>query len=388
MFFMKRGEVIKIFLDKGLQISSDGLETFINTPEKLDLFFSKTIDYPPTITLDFINKAVGEQPPFQLIKTSIVKEKTTVNDFIDFFNKRQAFLSGVISKRLDLINPVSINRISEKIKKFSIIGMIKEKNVEARTIFIEDKTGGIEVVLEKDDINQLVEDEVVGVLCERENSSISGKKLIFPDVPLQREINKTKEDNYVFLVSDLHMESELFNKQSYKKFIDWLENQKSKTNIFILGDISSSKEDVDNFLSDIPKRHDAYIIKGEIDKEIDGNILPNPAFIQIGNVKLLMFHNQNIKEYMDVWNTPEQTMTNLIKKRHLDPTFSRNSEIYDNDPYLLDITPDIVVAAHTHIPSSANYKGTTLVTTGSFVTQPIFWLMNLRTRETFKIDFS
>ena len=56
---------------------------------------------------------------------------------------------------------------------------------------------------------------------------------------------------------------------------------------------------------------------------------------------------------------------------------------------------DLILVA----PSTANTIGkvasgiddtpvTTILTTGSFVSQPIFWLINLRTREIFKKDFS
>lgn len=236
-------------------------------------------------------------------------------------------------------------------------------------------------------LNQLVEDETVGVVC-RKDDIIYGEKLIFPDIPLQREINKTNEEKYIFLISDIHMDSEQFRQESYEKLIDWLEKQQHKLTIFVVGDISSKKEDIAKFLSDLPSTHEMHIIKGDIDGDIDRDTLPNPTFVQIENVKLFLFHDKSLNEYMNLWGAPEQTLINLIKKRHLNPTFSLNSKIYDNDPYLLDVIPDIIVAAHGHIPSVTNYKGITAVSTGSFVSQPIFWLMDLRTRETFKIDFS
>ena len=48
----------------------------------------------------------------------------------------------------------------------------------------------------------------------------------------------------------------------------------------------------------------------------------------------------------------------------------------------------IIVCGHFHTPTQSNYKGTTILSTGSFVTQPVFWLVNLKTREVFKIDFT
>jgi len=389
MFRMERTEIIKKFLTKGVQITGSALEFFASNPEKADTFLLEQPHYPSTITLEFINEALkaSKTSAVQNIKPYKEREKASVSDIVDFFNKRYEFFGNLLSKRLDLINLISINRVSEKVKKFSIIGMVKEKNTRNKTTVVEDKTGEIELALSEPLLNQLVEDETVGIVC-RKDDIIYGEKLVFPDIPLQREINKTNEENYIFLISDIHMDSEQFQQKSYEKLIDWLEKQQNKLNIFVVGDISSKKEDIANFLSDLPNTHETHIIKGDIDGDIDRDTLPNPAFVQIENVKLFLFHDKRFNDYMSLWGAPEQTLINLIKKRHLDPTFSINSKIYDNDPYLLDVIPDIIVAAHTHIPSVANYKGITTVTTGSFVSQPIFWLMNLRTRETFKIDFS
>jgi len=389
MFRMEKSEIIKKFLTKGIQITGSALDFFASNPEKIDTFLSEQLHYPSTITLEFINEALktSQTSAAQSIKPYKEREKVSVNDIVDFFNKRYEFLGNLLSKRLDLINLISINRVSEKVKIFSIIGMVKEKNTSNKTAVVEDSTGEIELALSETLLNQLVEDEIVGVVC-RKDGIIYGEKLVFPDIPLQREINKTNEEKYIFLISDIHMDSEQFRRESYEKLLDWLEKQQSKLTIFVVGDISSKKEDIVKFLSDLPSTHEIHVIKGDIDGDIDRDTLPNPAFVQIENVKLFLFHDKSLNEYMSLWGTPEQTLINLIKKRHLNPTFSLNSKIYDNDPYLLDAIPDIVVAAHSHIPSVTNYKGTTAVSIGSFVSQPIFWLMDLRTRETFKIDFS
>ncbi len=389
MFRMERTEIVKKFLTKGMQITGSALDFFASNPEKADTFLSQQPRCPSTITLEIINEALKapKAGTAQNIKPYKEREKASVSDIVDFFNKRYDFLGNLLSKRLDLINLISINRVSEKVRKFSIIGMVKEKNTSNKTAVVEDNTGEIELTLSETLLNQLVEDETVGVVC-RKDDIVCGEKVVFPDIPLQREINKTNEENYIFFISDIHMDSEQFKQKSYEKLIDWLEKQQNKLNIFVVGDISSKKEDIAKFLSDLPNTHEINIIKGDIDGEIDRDTLPNPVFVQIENVKLFLFHDKRFNEYMSLWDTPEQTLINLIKKRHLDPTFSINSKIYDNDPYLLDMIPDIIVAAHTHIPSVTNYKGITTVTTGSFVSQPIFWLMNLRTRETFKIDFS
>lgn len=268
------------------------------------------------------------------------------------------------------------------------MGMVKDVSRDEGSITLEDKTGEAEIRIEdKNILNDIVQDEVVAVLCENSGNDIVGEIVFFPDTPMKRDIERTKEDFHCLFISDIHMDSDLFNEKYYKNLINWLEETTEKINIFVVGDVSSETKDIKKFLSDIPKRHSITIIGGEIDPKME-NILPNPVTIQFENVKLFLFHAPNLNHYVNLWGSAEKAMTNLMKKRHLDPTFAINQRIDNNDPYLLERIPDIVVGGHTHIPSSTNYKGTTLLTTGSLISQPIFWLINLRTREIFKKDFS
>jgi len=379
---MERSQIIKKFLDSGYQLSSDALELLVENPKKVDEFFEKANQktIPLIITSDFLNT---------FLEVEAKKEKVTPEEYSSFFSKRFEAIRAIFSKRLDLVNLISINKISQKTKKFSIIGMVKEKNPQNNAVVLEDKTGEVEIQLQdKDILNDIVEDEVLSAVCKKSDGEIFAESIFFPDVQMKREINKTKEDVYCFFISDLHMDSESFNRASYLKYIEWLEKQKEKINIFVLGDISSNVKDVEKFLSDIPKNFSVYIIKGEIDSALEPNILPNPSIFQVEDVKLFLFHNPRLNDYISLWDSPDKAISNLVKKRHLDPIFTPESKISQKDAYLLDVIPDVIVAGHTHIPSTTNYKGVTILTTGSFVSQPIFWLINLRTREIFKIDFS
>ena len=155
---MERTEIIKKFLTKGMQITGSALDFFASNPEKADTFLSKQPNCPSTITLEIINEALKAPKAcaVQNIKPYKEREKASVSDIVDFFNKRYEFFGNLLSKRLDLINLISINRVSDKIKKFSIIGMVKEKSTGNKTAVLEDKTGEIEVALSEALLNQLV----------------------------------------------------------------------------------------------------------------------------------------------------------------------------------------------------------------------------------------
>ena len=378
---MERPQIIKKFLDHGRQLSGDALELLSNNQERIDELLEKMRNWtaPPTITSDFLTK--------MLKREGKEKSKRTPEDYTIFFSKRFEAIRTIFSKRPDLVNLVSINKVSERAKKFSIIGTVKEKDPETNTITLEDNTGETSVKLKgKTGLGEVVEDEVLGALCEKTDLGIISENIFFPDVPMKREINKTKEDVYCLFVSDFHMDSNSFKEEYYSKFIEWLKSHEEKINIFVLGDLSSDKNDIKKLLSSIPKTHHIQILRGEIDPA--SGTLPNPSCIEIENVKILLLHNPRLNYYTELWGSPSKAISILVRKRHLDPTFTPQTKIYDKDPYLLETIPDIIAAGHTHIPSNTNYKGITILTTGSFISQPIFWLINLRTREIFKTDFS
>ena len=380
---MDRSKIIKRFLDSGHQLTNDALDILIKEPEKVEAFLkeAKQHNTPSAITSEFLTTFLKKGEKKREIKL-------TPDDYTNIFTKRLEVMKNIFSQKTGQSNLISINKISPRTKKFSIIGMVKETDTNNNTIILEDNTGEIEIQLQNKPIfKEIVEDEILNITCEKTGEIVVGESVFFPDMSIKREINKTKDDVYCFFISDLHMDSDSFNKTYYINYINWLENEKEKINIFVVGDVSTRIKDIEKLLSDTPKRHNISIIKGEIDPPME-KLLQNPHNVQIGNVNMVLFHNPKLNHYINLWGSPEKAIANLLKKRHLDPIFTADTTIYNKDPYLLETTPDIIVAGHTHIPTNTNYKGTTILTLGSLISQPIFWLMNLRTREIFKKDFS
>ena len=72
------------------------------------------------------------------------------------------------------------------------MGMVKETD-EGGILILEDKTGEIEIEIEeKQSLAEVVQDEVLVVSCENTTGSTVGKRIIFPDLPMKRDINKAK----------------------------------------------------------------------------------------------------------------------------------------------------------------------------------------------------
>lgn len=390
MGFMERSNIVRTFLNSGYQLDLKSLEFFEKNPEKIQEVLEKVKPLGiATITFDII-KNIIEPVELKILKNFLCQEKTyTIEDYIKFFNTRYEKFKQIISKRIDLVNLISINKISGRTKKFSLIALVKEKNPEEKSITIEDGTGELTVFFnEEADFNSILLDEVVGLVCEKENDKIFVSRTIWPDVPLKREITKSNDEIYCLFISDFHMDSKEFNEKSYAKFLNWIQNTNyKKFFVFVLGDISSSEDDLQRFLSDLSK-FNKFFLRGEIDSP---NISPNTHYlVDIQGVKIFISHGDIFSNYSKIWDglTPENIFLNLIKKRHLNPTFDFSKKIYEEDPYFLDIIPDIFVSGHFHSPGILNYKGITVISNGSFITKPVFWLVNLKTRETFKLDFT
>jgi len=389
---MKKQEIIKKFLEKGYQLDPSSLNFFLKDSGKIGAFFERikqTKTKPSVITLDFINsmfEKISKKTWVEVLRSFEQKKKTNIGELTSFFVDRYEKIRKILSRRSDLVNLISINKITPRTKKFSLIGMVKEKT--GKNLVLEDLTGEVNVFFDKDE--KIVLDEVVGAVCEQ-GDVIRVKNVIFPDVPLKREVNKAKKEAYCLFVSDIHMDDKDFKKNKYKKFLKWLNKKKfEKLYIFVLGHVSSNKEDIMNFFNSLPEEAFKIYLKGEDDPELRVGDLQLSEFglIKIEkNIVSLLSHGDFLEKYSSLWKCPpEQIMLNLLKKRHIDPTFEM--KIYEKDSFVLDIIPDIITFGHLHSPGYLNYKGTTILSTGSFVTKPIFWLINLKTRETIKLDFT
>ena len=363
---MDKSTVLRLILEMGAQVDEAALEALANDPVILEqLFRNKGEKLPPVITYDFL-KSLSPTIGNQHRKTSVVQLAKVLSD-------RYEFLRSLLTDRQELVNLISINKIGEKIKQFSVIGIVSEIS---DTLQLEDPTGKETFSINSESAKNLVEDEVIGVVCER-RSGVNGVELVvYPDIPLKKENNKTERPENCFFISDIYMDSQDFNKTYYKNLIGWLEGQKN-LNVLVLGGVSTQEEDIKQLLSDI--RHPTTVYHAK-------NHNRTPTTVKIENVEILLSHSPFLGHYMRRWNSsPDTTVVNLLRKRNLDPVLT--SESYNNS-FLLERIPDIVVMSGVGIPTATNYKGTTIITNGGFNTKPVYWQINLQTRETFKIDFS
>jgi hypothetical protein len=343
---MEKVEVLKKFLNKGLQLDFESLEFFSKSPDEIEQFFQKisTENRPTTVTMSFINEVVNKHGEgLRILKTpKQVKNTLSVDDISQILNKRYNFLKKILSARIDLVNLISINKITPKVKRFSAIILIKEKFDDEKAVFGEDDTGEYKFFLKHDyDFEQILQDDVIGIICENDER-VKVEKIIWPDIPMKREINKTKED---FFVS-----------------------------------ISNYKETVNEPAEDRNEIKQKILLEGgHIKISSDTFDFPLTAEINQGVVFLFM-DSCFLKKYSEFEKDELIFIISLLKRRNLDPTFQFNQAIFVNDPFIVDTIPDIFVIFGSMKSTNTNYKGTTIITIPHLETEKAAWMVNLKTR--------
>jgi DNA polymerase II small subunit len=387
---MEKQDIVKMFLEKGLQIDPQALEYLYNNQECVSSLIEKLIENNITfVTLDAIRSFLTED----VIVVKEFKEKPrkiSVEDVTKMLRERYEKISQILSKRFELVNPISIGKITRKAKNFSLICLVRDKKSERYSLVIEDGTGETEVFFDKnlEDFKLIVPDEVVGLVCENVDNTIFVRKVVYPDIPFRKEVNKAVEDVYCLFFSNFCLDSEKFNEKYFQNFLNWLENQADKNIlIFILGGISSKENDIEELVKKLPSDKKTYLLKSEKDASHKRFDFEDPVLIKVKGLTLLLSHGEMFQKYSKILEIPiEQACVALLRKRHLNPIIEVGKTF--EDVYLLETVPDIIACGSSDQPSYLNYKSTTIISCGNFIEKPIFWMINLKTREIFKIDFS
>ncbi len=356
---MNRKDVIKFCLSKGVQIDDEIVDFITEREELLD----KLIEFTKKKNELIISKKILDDfmklknKNIKILKKLKIRKEFTTADVITFFRNRFDFFFSILRKRMELVNLISVNKITPKSRKFSLIVFVREIDRKNNRILAEDLSGYIQLTVRKD-IEYLVEDEVIGVICRREKDMIITDKIIFPDIPLMRGIKKLNENLKIIFISTKGLDS--LGDTETKKLLSYM---KDDTYVFVFGKLPDNlKRKIKNY----------YEVEEDTTLQFNGFII-------------LLTNGKFISRYSPLFGKkPVKTMQILLKKRHVNPVF--DGKLYENDFYLLDEIPDIVVFP-SEDPDFLNYKGITIISIGNFISKPIFWMIDLKTRETIKLLF-
>ncbi|MBS3107763.1 DNA-directed DNA polymerase II small subunit [Candidatus Woesearchaeota archaeon] len=392
-------EIVTELIKAGVLITPDFLqnnlidENLLNSYTKIE-----------TIPEDESNNLIDVKTKVEIIfNYNKATKKKDISHFVSYFRKRYETLSNLLMRRPELANVISINRLWNKQLKetVAIIGLVSSKEETKNGHFIleiEDLTGKIKVLINKERkeiAKNIILDEVIGVIGSIGDKIVFSSEIIYPDVPLTKELKKSPDEICAAFISDIHVGSKMFLPEDFERFIDWLngnvgsEKQKQFARrikyLFVAGDIvdgvgiypsqenelnikdiaeqyKTCAEYLNKIRKDVhiiicPGNHDAVRI-GEpqpalinqftepLTKMSNVILVSNPAIINIHKTDyfpgfdVLMYHGYSFDSYVSNvdsiregggYDRADLIMKFLLQKRHLAPTYASTLYFMDNE---------------------------------------------------------
>jgi len=322
----------------------------------------------------------------------------------------------------------------------TIIGLINSKRETRKGYMfeVEDSTGIMKVFINRNNEDskkffQIMPDSVVAFRGRYSGRNIFfADKLYLPDVPMfKREKPPLEEKVYAILLSDIHVGSNKFCEKAFERFLAWLNgevnNKKeeelvSRVKYLIIAgdvvdgvgiypgqyneleipDIFDQYEAFANLMRNVPDHIVTFIGPGNHDaartalpqpgfyeeytrplrKLKNTVIISNPAVINLHGREFLIAHGRGIEDVVNVipnrtHHRPAEAMLDLLKLRHLAPTFGEKVPIAPDpeDTLVIESVPDLFQAGHVHVMEYRMYNGVFLINSGTWQAQTEFQKM-------------
>ena len=368
--------------------------------------------------------------------TGKLSSNGTLEEYVDYFQDRFTRIEHLLRQRMDVkaATPIVEALKSPAKSKLKIICMVTEKRESKHQMIltVEDLQGSATVLVPQkaqEEVKKralfLLPDQVVclAVIKTRTNLFLA-EDIIFPEIGRKAQ-QRAQEPVYAVLTSDLHIGSNKFEKEAFKRFILWLRGKYGDEHmreiagqvkyVLIAGDIvdgvgvypGQAKElsirDVHKqynfaakYLEKIPNYIEIFISPGNHDatrKALPQPAIPegylmgikgkknihsvgSPCLLSLHGVEVLMFHGISLNDIIGVvpgmdHDHPEKAMRLLMQSRHLAPMYGGKTMLSpENRDYLvIDRVPDIFHAGHIHVLGYCNYRGVLVVNSGGWQKQ-------------------
>ena len=368
--------------------------------------------------------------------TGKLSSNGTLEEYVTYFQDRFRRIEHLLRQRIDVRAATSILEAlkSPAKTKLKLICMITEKRESKNQMIlsVEDLQGSATVLVPlkaQEEVKRralhLLPDQVVclAVIKTRTNLFLA-EDIIFPEIGKKPQ-QRAQEPVYAVLTSDLHIGSNKFEKEAFKRFILWLRgkygNEEMKEiagrvkYVLVAGDIVDgvgvypnqaqelSIRDVHKqynfaakYLEKIPDYIEIVISPGNHDasrKALPQPAIPegylsgiqgkknihsvgSPCLLSVHGVEVLMYHGRSLDDIVAVipgmdHAHPEKSMKLLMQSRHLAPVYGGKTMLSpENRDYLvIDRVPDIFHAGHIHVLGYLNYRGVLVVNSGGWQAQ-------------------
>lgn len=362
----------------------------------------------------------------------VSRDEKDVPEFLQYYNDRYDKMKKLLMRRSELRSATSVKRLERRSEgdEAAVIGMVKEKystNSGKYIVTLEDKTGTFKALVDEREGDKIVPDEMIGVNGSMGGDIIYANSVIRPDLPIPDGVKTTKDDVKAAYISDLHIGSEDTLHERLDRFADWLGTEAASNIGYLVmpgdvvegvgvypgqekelevPDIYKQYERFEKWLEKVPEdiqivigpgNHDIVrlaepqpkLTENVLEKATDFNnvhLVNNPQMVRLHGIrskgiKNLMYHGHSFDEHIDsikelrenAYEEPYRVMVDLLKRRHLAPTYGSNLLSPEGEDHLvIDEKPDVFVSGHLHSHSNYSYKGVNVVNASTFQAQTDF----------------
>jgi len=355
-------------------------------------------------------------------------------DFVATFRDRYERLSGTLQGRIKH-RPARSLQQDQGGTEAGMVGMVA--NISSTSgghwiIDLEDTTGVFPCLIMKDRpvadlIDEILLDEVIAVSGSLSEKSGDDRGILFvdaihfPDIP--HTFKPKTADRYVraALISDVHVGSQEFMTDAWKRFADWLHTEAAAEVEYLLiaGDMVEGigvypNQDEELDIVDIydqyrafseqlkavpgdmeivmiPGNHDAVRLaepQPAFDDELrdimaahDAQLTANPSTVSIEGVSVHMYHGVSLDEVIAElpadkasYDEPHKAMYQLLKKRHVAPQFGGRTRLApeERDYLVMEEVPAIFHTGHVHKLGYGKYRNVLAVNSGCWQEQTEF----------------
>ncbi|WP_338740540.1 DNA-directed DNA polymerase II small subunit [Haloplanus salilacus] len=372
-------------------------------------------------------------PPPVTVTGDITGRSTGTGEYADFvsvFRDRYETLSAKLRGRVNH-RPASAIEDMTGGNDVAMIGLVDDVRSSANghwIVELEDTTGTVSCMITKGRDLAGVVDEILLDECLAVEGTLSDDAglvfvdtLHFPDVPRTHRPNTADRHVQAALVSDVHVGSQEFMADAWNRFADWLHTEEAEAVEYLLlagdmvegvgvypdqdeeldiVDIYDQYERFSEHLKAVPGDLEIVMIPGNhdavrlaepqpaFDQELrdmmsahDARVVGNPSTVTVEGVSVLMYHGVSLDEVIAElpeekasYDEPHRAMYQLLKKRHVAPTYGgRNRLAPEEEDYLVvDEVPDVFHTGHVHKLGYGKYHDVLAVNSGCWQAQTAF----------------
>ncbi len=368
---MDKEEILMLFMNSKLQLDRESLQyIYDNQPSKemlSEIMEKVRKDGKLTVAL----KDIADHKPaerIRIIRTHIpIPPEISVDDVIQDRIRTYDAIRTILQYRLDLVNIISINKINENVKKFSLIAEIVDLDNRSKSATLQDNTGTLNVSLynlEESKLEQIGKSDILGFLCENDRS-VKVMNIVNPDIPLFKDRKKPGKSTGMLFFNNL---SKILKKYSTEDIISNLPKKYDRLYIFGFEDPAAKMPS-----TELPPNTYLATITNSGTKDV----IEKVALVSTEGANLLLLHKDTISPK----ESPANQMTGLLKKRIIAYQKIKDTPVL---PFIIDPVPDIFVS-NLGGDSQSNYKNTVLLSIGENSEENIFWLIDLESYESLKV---